>query len=166
MAGWNAGAKMKPMRASSTQRRTPAASSTTRTPSSSSTSALPHRDDWARLPCLATRHPAAAATRAAAVEMLNVLLPSPPVPQVSTAPGDSSTWVAWSRIDITMPASSSTVSPLVRSAASRPPIWAGVALPSITPSMTARAVDTSRQPPPTIVSSAPRITSSVTRARP
>jgi len=33
---------------------------------------------------LATRAPAAAATIAAAVEILNVFAPSPPVPQVST----------------------------------------------------------------------------------
>ena len=36
-----------------------------------------------RLPCLATVTPAPAATMAAAVEMLKVLAPSPPVPQVS-----------------------------------------------------------------------------------
>ena len=57
-----------------------------RTPSASSTSADPHRDDTARLPCLAIGTPAAAATSAAEVEMLNVSAPSPPVPQVSTSP--------------------------------------------------------------------------------
>ena len=36
------------------------------------------------MPCFATPAPAAAATSAAAVEMLNVFAPSPPVPAVST----------------------------------------------------------------------------------
>ena len=36
------------------------------------------------MPCFATPAPAAAATSAAAVEMLNVALPSPPVPTMST----------------------------------------------------------------------------------
>ena len=49
-------------------------------PSASSTSALPDFDDTERLPCLATRAPAAAATNIAAVEMLNVCAASPPVP--------------------------------------------------------------------------------------
>ncbi len=56
------------------------------TPRAASTSALPERLETERLPCLATGTPAAAATRAAAVEMLNVPRPSPPVPQVSTSP--------------------------------------------------------------------------------
>ena len=92
------------------------------TPSASRTSALPQRDDAARLPCLATGHPAPAATRAAAVEMLNVPAPSPPVPHVSTASTESETTVACARIDSTMPAISSTVSPFMRSATIRPPI--------------------------------------------
>ena len=41
-------------------------------------------DDIALVPCLATFTPPPAATRAAAVEMLRVCRPSPPVPQVST----------------------------------------------------------------------------------
>ena len=59
-------------------------------PRASRTSAEPEREVTARLPCLATMIlapaavPAAAATRAAAVEMLKVPLRSPPVPQVST----------------------------------------------------------------------------------
>ena len=44
----------------------------TATPSASSTSAEPQRDDTDRLPCFAIGTPAAAATRAAAVEMLKV----------------------------------------------------------------------------------------------
>jgi hypothetical protein len=54
------------------------------TPSASRTSALPDCDETDRPPCLATRAPAAAATNIAAVEMLKVWAPSPPVPQVST----------------------------------------------------------------------------------
>ena len=53
-------------------------------PSASSTSAEPELDDTARLPCFATPAPAAAATSAAAVEMLSVCALSPPVPAVST----------------------------------------------------------------------------------
>ena len=53
-------------------------------PSSSSTSADPAAELAARFPCFATAAPAAAATSAAAVEMLNVCAPSPPVPTMST----------------------------------------------------------------------------------
>jgi len=54
------------------------------TPRASRTSAEPQRELADRLPCLATRAPAAEATMAAAVEILKVPLSSPPVPQVST----------------------------------------------------------------------------------
>src|SRR5258708_8971840 len=54
------------------------------TPKASITSAEPHFELMLRLPCLATRTPAPAATNAVAVEMLNVPLASPPVPLVST----------------------------------------------------------------------------------
>ena len=53
------------------------------TPAAASTSALPHCEETERLPCLATRTPAPAATNAAAVEMLNERDLSPPVPQES-----------------------------------------------------------------------------------
>src|ERR671918_728415 len=56
-----------------------------RTPNPSSTSALPHGEVNERLPCLAMRTPAPAASSAAAVEMLNVVTAPPPVPQVSTS---------------------------------------------------------------------------------
>jgi hypothetical protein len=52
-------------------------------PRASRTSAEPVCDVTARLPCLATVAPAAAATSAAAVEMLKVPERSAPVPQVS-----------------------------------------------------------------------------------
>ncbi len=54
------------------------------TPRASSKSAAPDLEDDARLPCLTTRAPAAAAMMAAVVEMLIVCAPSPPVPTVST----------------------------------------------------------------------------------
>ena len=53
------------------------------TPSASYTSALPHWLETDRLPCFAMRIPAAAATSAAADEILNVPERSPPVPHVS-----------------------------------------------------------------------------------
>ena len=52
-------------------------------PKDSKTSALPVWLDIALLPCLAILIPIPADTNAAAVEMLNVPRPSPPVPQVS-----------------------------------------------------------------------------------
>ncbi len=55
------------------------------TPNASITSAEPHFEVMLRLPCFATRTPAPATTKAVAVEMLNVPLASPPVPQVSTS---------------------------------------------------------------------------------
>src|SRR6266446_7828852 len=111
------------------QRATPSGARSILTPSFSSTSAEPHSDDAARLPCLATRTPQAAATIAARVEMLKVASPSPPVPQVSrSAP---STWidVATARAVRAKPVSSSTVSPFMRSATMKPAIWEGVASP-------------------------------------
>ena len=60
------------------------------TPRASKTSADPQREVTARLPCLATSAPAAAATRAAPVEMLKVAGPPPPVPQVLTSRARSS----------------------------------------------------------------------------
>ena len=50
------------------------------TPSTSRTSALPQREVNERFPCLATGTPAPAATKAAAVEILNVVTLPPPVP--------------------------------------------------------------------------------------
>jgi hypothetical protein len=84
-----------------------------RTPSASSTSAEPLRELAARFPCLATRAPAAAATIAAAVEILNVPDPSPPVPHVSTMCSGRSwpsakTGAACRRIAVANPTSSAT----------------------------------------------------------
>jgi anthranilate phosphoribosyltransferase len=65
------------------------------TPAASSTSALPDLPVAARLPCLATTAPPAAATNAAAVETLNSPAASPPVPTVSTTfSAETSTFAA------------------------------------------------------------------------
>ena len=87
------------------------------TPSASSTSALPERLDMDRLPCLATGMPAAAATRAVAVEMLNVLSP-PPVPQVSISSPSTlgRSGMQFSRMALAMAAISRSDAPFIRSA--------------------------------------------------
>ena len=92
------------------------------TPSASRTSALPDLLLTLRLPCLAIFAPAPAATNIAAVEILKVWAPSPPVPTTSTKCALSSTWtgVANSRITWAAAAISPTVSFFVRSATNRP----------------------------------------------
>jgi hypothetical protein len=109
-------------------------------PSASITSADPEDEETARLPCFATAAPAAAATIPAAVEMLSVRAPSPPVPAVSTrSVRVGRTATTWSRIASAQPAISATVSPFARSATRKPPICAGVASPRMISSITARA---------------------------
>ena len=76
----------------------------------------PHRPEAARLPCFATGTPAPATTIADRVEMLNVPLRSPPVPQVSSTGAGGETGFANSSAVRASPSSSSTVSPLVRRA--------------------------------------------------
>ena len=85
IAGWKAGANMKPMPTSLMERATSSGVCSTLTPSASSTSAEPHLLLTERFPCLAIATPAPAATNAAAVEILKVFTLSPPVPQVSTS---------------------------------------------------------------------------------
>src|SRR5262245_17445857 len=131
MAGWWAGANMKPMPASLMQRLTASGVSSMLTPSAPSTSAAPEREESARLPCLATGTPAPATMKAAQVEMLNEPDASPPVPTTSMASGGALTRSIFSRIAVTAPVISSTVSPRTRSAINRPPICEGVASPDI-----------------------------------
>ena len=50
----------------------------------SKTSPEPHFDETALFPCFATLIPILANSRAVAVDIFNVFIPSPPVPQVST----------------------------------------------------------------------------------
>ena len=148
---------MKPMPASSMHLLTPSASSSIFTPRASSTSALPQPELMPRLPCLATRSPAPATTKAAVVEMLKLPEPSPPVPQVSTTGPETVTGTALSRITDASPAISSTVSPFKRSAVRKAAIWAGVASPSIISVMTAAACSMASDLPCTRVSMASRI---------
>ena len=98
MAGWKAGAKRKAMPTRSRHRSACSAVTAIFTPKASSTSALPHWLVALRLPCLATVTPAAAATMADPVEMLNVFEKSPPVPQVSMASGGAATATAAARM--------------------------------------------------------------------
>ena len=102
-----------------------------RTPRASSTSALPAFDETARLPCLATEIPHAAATIAEAVEMLNVCSPSPPVPQVSSKGPVTFGWIdsPCLRSERAAAAISSDDSPFMRSPTTKAAICAGVASP-------------------------------------
>src|SRR6266436_1521138 len=109
-----AGANRKPMPISRTERPATASGRSMFTPRASRASAEPLRELTERLPCLATRAPAAAATIAEAVDMLNVPVSSPPVPHVSTSPvgrGSSraKTGAACCRITRANPDNSSTL---------------------------------------------------------
>ncbi len=121
------------------------------TPRASSTSALPHLLDIARFPCLATGTPAPATTKAAAVEMLNVLSLSPPVPHVSTTSACRFVGILthFSRIVRAKPVTSCTVSPFIRRAVIRLAICAGVASPSMISCITCAASVSVRSFPPT-----------------
>jgi len=100
------------------------------------TSALPEVELTLRPPCLATRAPAAAATKVAAVEMLKEWDPSPPVPTMSTRWVRSSieTGVANSRITCAAAAISPTVSFFTR----RPMAKAAIITGDISPPMMRR----------------------------
>ena len=106
------------------------------TPSDSSTSALPEDDETLRPPCLATRAPAAAATNIEAVEMLNVLAPSPPVPTMSNKLSlfSTVTLAANSRMTCAAAAISPTDSFLTR----RPIVSAAIMTGDISPPMICR----------------------------
>src|SRR3569833_2745717 len=131
MAGWWAGANMKPMPASFTQRPTSSGLRSILTPRAARTSAAPDREDRARLPCLATGIPAPATMNNAQNETLTEPEPSPPVPTISTASAGASTRNILARITLTAPVISSTVSPRTRSAITSAPICDGVASPDI-----------------------------------
>ena len=150
-AGWNRGAKQKPIPASSTQRCTPSGVSSSTTPSASSTSAVPHSDDAPRAPCLHTGTPAPATTIAAIVETLIECERSPPVPTTSTArarrSSPSGTSSAAASTASSSPDSSSAVSPLARRATTKPISWAGVALPPRIVAIAARAWSAVRSRP-------------------
>src|SRR3989338_2585919 len=102
------------------------------TPSSFSTSALPHFELTDLLPCFATDAPAPPATNADAVDMLNVLHLSPPVPHVSTRNSIFGLMLkAFCLIILAHAVISPIVSPLSRNATRNAAICASVALPSI-----------------------------------
>src|SRR5262249_49735917 len=79
----------------------------------------------ARLPGLARGTPAPATIKAAQVEMLKEPEASPPVPTTSIASGGAITRSIFSRIAVTAPVISSTVSPRTRNAINRAPICEG-----------------------------------------
>ncbi|MNP45387.1 hypothetical protein D3C76_1393090 [compost metagenome] len=109
-------------------------------PAASSRSALPLLPETARLPCLATVQPAAATTKAEAVDTLKILAPSPPVPTTSTTPSRvlSSTLSASSRITDTAPTISSMLSLFMRMAIMNAPICASVHCPVMISRITSR----------------------------
>ena len=139
------------------QRSTDSGGRSTRTPSASSTSAAPQRPDAARLPCLATRNPAPAATSAAAVDRLKLPTPSPPVPTESTNSPSTRTFSENSRITAAIPAISSVDSPLSRNAVSSAASCAGVVSPNIIRRITAAAWSIASDWPDITVSIASRI---------
>src|SRR5581483_3316864 len=127
------------------------------TPSASRRSALPARLLIARLWCLAMCTPAAAATMAAMVEMLMVPFPSPPVPAVSSTGPSVTTGRAASRMTRPRPVISSIVSPFMRRATAKAPIWAGVAEPPTMSAMASEASCSLRSTRSTTFASASRI---------
>ena len=138
-----------------------------RTPNASSTSADPLRELTARFPCFATRAPAAATTMAAAVEILNVFEPSPPVPHVSTilagrASPSANTRAARRRITRPKPASSCTSRGRRLSASSNRTISGVSTWPESSSSITASASWCARMCP----ASTSSIRGSVIRRRP
>jgi hypothetical protein len=147
IAGWWSGANMNPKPSSSMQEAIASGARSMRAPSASSTSAEPHWLVLERFPCLATAQPAAAATRAAVVETLNVSAP-PPVPAVSSRSSRRGlTGNASSRIVRARPTISPTVSPFVRSAMRKAAVCASDALPSMISRSTAAASSLPRSCP-------------------
>jgi hypothetical protein len=113
-------------------------------PSTRSTSADPDWELADTLPCLTTLAPAPAATIAAIVEMLTDIERSPPVPTTSSSRPSTLIGVAAAYIASTSPVTSSTVSPLARSATAKPAIWASDASPArISPVAHATCADVS-----------------------
>ena len=145
---------MKPKPASRMHVATACGPRSMRAPSASSRSAEPDRLVAERLPCLATAQPAPAAIRAAVVETLKVGRP-PPVPAVSTRSSRPlSTRVASARIVRASPASSSTVSPLVRRATRKAAISTSEASPAMMTASTSAASSALRSRPDATASTA------------
>mmetsp|Transcript_45474 Transcript_45474/g.97436 ORF Transcript_45474/g.97436 Transcript_45474/m.97436 type:complete len:201 (+) Transcript_45474:646-1248(+) len=103
-------------------------------PSASRISAAPLFDEAARLPCLTTLAPAPAAMMPAAVEMLKVSCPSPPVPTISTTkPGSRESSTVKASDLITSARAWMMPGPHLSSVsnAKKAPIWACVAPPDM-----------------------------------
>ena len=130
IAGWKAAANRKVIPASSATSPTRETSRSSRMPSASSTSADPDLEEADRLPCLTILAPAPAATIADIVEMLTEKDRSPPVPTMSSTRPGTKIGLALASMPSATPASSSTVSPLARSATAKAAICAGVASPA------------------------------------
>ena len=116
IAGWKTGAKQKVIPSRRPASAAAAAGRSMTTPRASSMSADPLCEDAARLPCLATRAPAAAAMIAAIVEMFTVCDRSPPVPHVSTTGPSTASGIPAFIMPVTRPDTSLDVSPLARRA--------------------------------------------------
>src|SRR3954447_3394920 len=154
VAWWCIGANMKPKPTSAMHSAIAAGSRSMRAPSASKTSAEPHRPVAERVPCFAIVAPAAAASSAAVVETLKLGAP-PPVPAVSTTSGwFSSTRRARARLVAANPATSSTVSPLVRSPIRNAAVCTSVTRPSMISRRTAAAWSAERSWPDAIRSMA------------
>src|SRR5579875_4134091 len=127
---------MNPMPASSMDLLTSFGVALMLTPSFSRRSALPHLLVTDLFPCFATGTPAPATTKELIVLMLNVFRASPPVPHRSVRSGEFGGRVtlifsALERIARANPTISSIVSPFIRSAVRKAPIWLWVARPDI-----------------------------------
>ena len=122
IASWYTGANIKQIFASSKTFLFCSPLSSNFTPNASSTSAAPHLLDTLRFPCLAIGIPAAANRIADVVEMLKVLLPSPPVPTISTTVLSCGTDPAFSRITSAKAVISVTLGPF----ACKPPKKAAI----------------------------------------
>src|SRR5512137_1341361 len=114
MDSWNRGANMKPRPDDLMHSSTCAGGRSIGTPSADNTSADPDRLEIDRFPCFATGTPTEAVTNEAAVLMLNEFDPSPPVPQRSTQSFGTVIFADRSRIAVTNPTSSCSVSPFIR----------------------------------------------------
>ncbi len=152
IAGWKLGANMNPIPTSSMDFSTCWVVIFRLSPITSRRSALPHRLVTDLFPCLATGIPAPAATKAAIVLILKVLILSPPVPHVSTKVPFTFGWIWWQylRIVDANAVISSMVSPLILRAVRKEAIWASVALPDMISSMIFSASSFDRSPPSTV----------------
>src|SRR3954470_19073832 len=152
---------MKPRPTSPTHEATSSGPRSIFTPKASRTSALPHALEAARLPCFATRAPAAAATIDESVEMLMLFERSPPVPTMSIAPSATATRTACARIADANPAISVGVSPRMRRAATSAASCAGVASPDMTDVIVDSASSRVRARPSAMTPSASRASKEV-----